>query len=217
MSGTSEGRRRRLPRQVREQQIIDVAVHVFAKRGYHAASVDEIAELAGISKPMVYLYLDSKEGLFLACLRRESGRLVGAFQGAARDGGSPELRLYAGLSAFFAFVAGHRDSWVVLHRQASELTEAIAAAVAESRRAVMTEVTGLVRDGIAESERGDRLRDEDADFVAHALVGAADSLTYWVDRHPDESPERITLRLMNMVWLGMDRVLDGEAWLPQPS
>ncbi|MEV7196337.1 helix-turn-helix domain-containing protein [Streptomyces sp. NPDC093510] len=62
---------------------MDVAVRVFAKRGYHGASVDEIAELAGISKPMVYLYLDSKEGLFLACLRREADRLVGGFQRAA--------------------------------------------------------------------------------------------------------------------------------------
>ncbi|MGB8944339.1 MAG: helix-turn-helix domain-containing protein, partial [Streptomyces sp.] len=82
VNGRTEGRRKRVPRQEREQQIIDVAVTVFAKRGYHAASVDEIAELAGISKPMVYLYLDSKEGLFLACLRREADRLVAAFQDA---------------------------------------------------------------------------------------------------------------------------------------
>ncbi|WP_245238713.1 TetR/AcrR family transcriptional regulator [Streptomyces sp. MZ04] len=202
---SSEGRRRRVPRKEREQQIIDVAVRVFAKRGYHAASVDEIAELAGISKPMVYLYLDSKEGLFLACLRREADRLVAAFQGAARAGGAaPELRLHAGLSAFFGFVAEHRDSWVVLHRQASELSEAIAAAVADARRAVMTQVAGLVWDGITESgggAPGAQLSDEDADFVAHALVGAADSLTDWMGSHPDQSPEGVTLRLMNMVWV----------------
>lgn len=223
-SGASTGRRRRVPRREREQQIIDVAVQVFAKRGYHAASVDEIAELAGISKPMVYLYLDSKEGLFLACLRREADRLVSAFQGAARSGGegrAPELRLYAGLSAFFAFVAEHRDSWIVLHRQASELGESIAAAVAEARRAVMAQVAGLVWDGIRESVaargRGAQLADEDADFVAHALVGAADSLTDWMGRHPQQSPEGVTLRLMNMVWMGMDRVLGGEVWTPGPA
>ncbi|MFJ8953232.1 MULTISPECIES: TetR/AcrR family transcriptional regulator [unclassified Streptomyces] len=204
-----------MPRQMREQQIIDVGVRVFAKRGYHAASVDEIAELAGISKPMVYLYLDSKEGLFLACLRREAERLVAAFQEAARGAGAaPELRLHAGLSAFFAFVAEHRDSWVVLHRQASELSVAIAAAVADARRAIMAEVAGLIRDGISDSGRGSQLGDEDADFVAHALVGAADSLTDWMESHPGQSPEGITLRLMNMVWVGMRDVLDGEVWAP---
>ncbi|MFE0178609.1 TetR/AcrR family transcriptional regulator [Streptomyces sp. NPDC059002] len=207
--------RRRVPRHEREQQIIDAAVQVFAKRGYHAASVDEIAELAGISKPMVYLYLDSKEGLFLACLRREADRLVAAFQDAAATGGAaPELRLHAALLAFFSFVAEHRDSWVVLHRQASELTESIAAAVAEARRAVMAEVAGLVWTGITESGGASQLSDDDADFVAHALVGAADSLTDWMANHPDQSPQGVTLRLMNMVWVGMGRVLEGEVWGP---
>ncbi len=203
-----------MPRRIREQQIIDVAVQVFARRGYHPASVDEIAELAGISKPMVYLYLDSKEGLFLACLRREAERLVAAFQGAARDVRTPELRLWAGLSAFFAFVAEHRDSWVVLHRQASQLSEAITAEVAQARRAVMAEVAGLVRDGIGEALGPVPVADEEADFVAHALVGAADSLTDWMERHPGESPERVTRRLMNMVWVGMRNVLAGEIWTP---
>ncbi|QDQ16328.1 TetR/AcrR family transcriptional regulator [Streptomyces spectabilis] len=206
--------------------MIDVAVQVFAKRGYHAASVDEIAELAGISKPMVYLYLDSKEGLFLACLRREADRLVTAFQGAAREaaatgadggsgrGGAPEVRLHAGLLAFFAFVAERRDSWVVLHRQASELSETIAAAVAEARRAVMAQVAELVRAGIEESVAAPQLTEREADFVAHALVGAADSLTDWMARNPGQSPEGVALRLMNMVWVGMGRVLEGEVWVP---
>lgn len=210
----SDTRRRRVPRPVREQQIIDAAIQVFAKRGYHAASVDEIAELAGISKPMVYLYLDSKEGLFIACLRREAGRLVAAFQAAAGEAHSPELRLRAGLDAFFTFVTEHRAGWVVLHRQASELSPAIAAEVAHARRAVMEQVADLVRAGIAESAGAARPDEEEADFVAHALVGAADTLTDWMERHPDESPERITLRLMNMVWVGMRNVLDGEVWTP---
>jgi AcrR family transcriptional regulator len=207
----TDTRRRRVPRPVREQQIIDAAIRVFAKRGYHAASVDEIAELAGISKPMVYLYLDSKEGLFLACLRREAERLVAALRAAAAPVHPPELRLRAGLLAFFTFVTEHRDSWVVLHRQASELSPAIAAELARTRRAVMTEVSGLVRAGDAE-RAGTSCPDDEADFVTYTLVGAADSLTDWMALHPDEPPERITLRLMNMVWVGMRNVLDGEVW-----
>lgn len=210
----TEKRRRRLPRQVREQQIIDVAVRVFSKRGYHAASVDEIAELAGISKPMVYLYLQSKEGLFVACLRREAERLVAAFQGAAEGVHTPELRLRAGLRAFFSFVSEHRDGWVVLHRHAAELSEAIAAESALARRAVMAEVTDLVRAGIEEHEGPARLGDEDAEFVSHAIVGAADALTDWMAEHPAESPEGMTVRLMNMIWVGMRNVLGGETWSP---
>lgn len=213
----TDKRRRRLPRSVREQEIIDAALQVFSKRGYHGATVDEIAELAGISKPMVYLYLGSKEGLLIACLRREVDRLVTAFREAARAGHSPEQRLRAGLGAFFAFVSTHRDSWVVLHRQAAGQGQDIAAELATARRSVMAEVTGLVRAGVEESDQAGALSQEDAEFVAHALVGAADSLTDWMGLHPDEAPDRVTLRLMNMVWVGMRNVLGGEVWVPPPE
>ncbi|NGN68686.1 TetR/AcrR family transcriptional regulator [Streptomyces sp. A7024] len=211
MSGT---RRRRLPRHVREQQIIDAAVQVFSKRGYHAAVVDEIADLAGISKPMVYLYFGSKEGLFIACIKREGELLTHEFQQAAAVEQGADQQLWAGLSAFFAHVAANRDGWVVLYRQAPEQGGEIAAEVERQRAAVMAAVTGLVRAGITESDSSAGLGEEDAEFVAHALVGAADSLTGWMADHPNEAPERITLRLMNMVWVGMRQVLAGEVWTP---
>jgi AcrR family transcriptional regulator len=63
--------------------MLDAAVTVFSRRGYHAAVVDEIAEVAGISKPMVYAYLGSKEELFIACLHREGTRLIEAIAAAS--------------------------------------------------------------------------------------------------------------------------------------
>jgi len=193
---------------------MDCAIQVFARRGYSAASVDEIAESAGVSKPLVYLYLESKESLFLTCLRREEKRLVEAFQGAAKGASTPELRLWAGINAFFAFVAEHGDGWAVLHRQAPDLGEVISAEIVRARRSVLAEVHALVREGIALGAAPVRLGEVDADFVAHALVGAADSLTDWMQRHPEESPDRVTSRLMGMVWVGMRQVLDGEVWEP---
>lgn len=209
-----ERARKRLPRGEREQQIMDCAIRVFAKRGYSGASVDEIALLAGVSKPLVYLYLTSKEGLFVACLHREERRLVAAFQDAAKEGSTSELRLWAGLRAFFGFVAEHKDSWAVLHRQAPGLGEALAAEIERARLSVLTEVHTLVRDGIELAHGSAHLGDTDAEFVAHALVGAADSLTDWMERHPGESPDRVTVRLMGMVWVGMRQVLGGQVWVP---
>ena len=80
MSDVSAVKSKRMPRAVREQQMMDAAVRTFAQRGYRAASMDEIAELAGVSKPLVYLYLNSKEELFTACIRRESKALVEAIE-----------------------------------------------------------------------------------------------------------------------------------------
>src|SRR6266511_1593285 len=110
--------------------MLDAAVAVFSRRGYHAAGVDEIAEAAGISKPMVYAYLGTKEELFVACLRREATRLLqavldasageaGASAGeagasAGEAGVLAEEQLRRGLRAFFGFVGAHRDGWRVL-------------------------------------------------------------------------------------------------------
>src|ERR1700712_296552 len=81
---------------VREQQMMDAAVRTFGQRGYRAASMDEIAELAGVSKPLVYLYLNSKEELFTACIRREARTLVDAVQAGVEPGESAGRQLGAG-------------------------------------------------------------------------------------------------------------------------
>src|ERR1700752_1279958 len=107
---------KRLPRVVREQQMLDAAVQVFSRRGFHAASMDDIAESAGISKPMVYAYLGTKEELFIACLHREGTRLMEAIAAVGRDENVPaEEQLWRGLRAFFTFVGAYRDGWAVLY------------------------------------------------------------------------------------------------------
>ena len=57
---------RGVPRERREREILDVAGAIFARVGYHSAPMDEIADSAGVSKPMIYAYFASKEGLYLA-------------------------------------------------------------------------------------------------------------------------------------------------------
>jgi len=100
---------KRLPRAVRERQMLDAAVKIFALRGFHAASMDEIAELAGVSKPMVYAYLGTKDELFLACLRREATLLLEAVASGVEPSAQPDQQLWNGLRAFFGFVGGRRD------------------------------------------------------------------------------------------------------------
>ncbi len=96
--------RRRLPRPVRERQILDAAIAVFSRRGFHSASMEDIAELAGVSKPMIYAYLGSKDDLFIACIRREAQRLMELITAAVPAGGTQNERIHGGLLAFFEFV-----------------------------------------------------------------------------------------------------------------
>src|SRR5215217_70452 len=76
--------RGRTPRAVREAQMVAAAERLFSERGYHGVSMDEIAAASGITKPMLYEYFGSKEGLFLACMERARGQLFEAIGSAVR-------------------------------------------------------------------------------------------------------------------------------------
>src|SRR3954453_4201811 len=93
--------RRKVPREVREQDMLREAETAFSSRGFHAASVDAIAEAAGISKPMVYAYFGSKEGLYRACMARARERLFDALRAGADAGAEPDEQLWLPALAFF--------------------------------------------------------------------------------------------------------------------
>ncbi|WP_186832299.1 TetR/AcrR family transcriptional regulator [Micromonospora endolithica] len=202
---------RRLPRAVREQQMLDAAVKVFSRRGFHAASMDEIAEDAGISKPMVYAYLGTKEELFVACLHREGTRMMHAIAGAAAPDLPADVRLWRGLRAFFGFVGAHRDGWAVLYRQARG--EQPFAGELAAMRARLVEVVAGMLDHALRTE-GRQVGETDLEVVAYALVGATESLADWLADHPEADPEKTATRMMNVAWQGAAQLLHGETWRP---
>jgi AcrR family transcriptional regulator len=204
---------KRLPRAVREQQMLDAAVRVFSRRGFHAASMDEIAEQAGISKPMVYAYLGAKEDLFIACLRREAFRLIEAITNAVGGDLPPDEQLWRGLRAFFGFVGAHRDGWIVLYRQARG-QEPFSGEVAAMRARIAEAIAVLL--GRAVAAVGRHASESDLEVMAYALVGASESLADWLADRPDEDPDRAATRMMNIAWLGADQLLRGTTWRPNP-
>ncbi|HYN94281.1 MAG TPA: TetR/AcrR family transcriptional regulator [Pilimelia sp.] len=210
MSSSSQPSFRRLPRAVRQQQMLDAAVTVFSRRGFHAASMDEVAEEAGISKPMVYAYLGTKEELFLACLHREATRLMEAIVAVVDDRDlPPDQRLWRGLRAFFRFVGGHRDAWAVLYRQARS-SEPFARETAGMRARMAEVIAGMLAGAVAADER--QARGADLEAAAYALVGAGESLADWLADHPQEDPDRTAGRMMDIAWLGAAELLRGGVW-----
>ncbi|MFI6344748.1 TetR/AcrR family transcriptional regulator [Streptomyces sp. NPDC050560] len=202
-----------MPRALRERQMLDAAVRTFGRHGYRAASMDDIAELAGVSKPLVYLYLDSKESLFTACVRREARALVGALCAGADPGLAPQRRLWEGLLAFFTHTARHPDGWSVLHQQARTHGEPFATEAVVMRRAIVDHVTALIAAALQEAHQGARPCPGELAGLAHALVGAAESLAEWAAAGP-VPPERAAGMLMNLAWNGLDRLAAGHAWTP---
>lgn len=191
--------------------MLDAAVEIFSQRGYHAASMEEIAARAGVSKPMVYLYLGSKEDLFVACLHREGTRLMEAIATVVAVDLPADEQLWRGLLAFFRFVAANRDGWSVLYRQARG-REPFAAEANSMRCRLVDVVSGLLNRAVVTA--GQSVRPQDLTIIANALVGAAESLADWLVDHPDEEPDATAMRMMNFVWVGAGHLLRGRTWKP---
>ena len=185
---------------------------VFAARGYTAASMDEIAERVGVSKPMVYSYFGSKEQLYFAYIE-DAGRdllagIVGA-ERAARDA-SPEERLRAGTRAFFAFVDEHRDGFAVLYSEMAASGGPFRREVNATRRRI-AEVVGLLFAQVARDAGVDPDGFGGIEPLALAYVGAGESLANWWLEHAEDSVEEVTDRLLTVAWKGVEGVLSGQA------
>ncbi|MFJ4737428.1 TetR/AcrR family transcriptional regulator [Streptomyces sp. NPDC088770] len=204
----------RMPRAVREQQMLDAAVQIFGRRGHTAASMDEIAELAGISEPLVYLYLNSKEDLFTACIRREAAALTGAVRDGVRPGLSADRQLWEGLRAFFTHTARHPEGWAVLHLQARTHGEPFAAEIAAMRAEIVAFVAELILVAAREAHHDPALPERVVAGLAEALVGAAESLAAWANATPGVTSRQAAATLMNFAWAGLGDLMENRPWSP---
>jgi len=169
-----------MPRSAREQLILRVAGQVFAEGGYERASMDRIAALAGVSKPMLYAYFGSKEGLYLAYIERTGGDLVQRLVGADRSDGNTG-RLRAVINEFLAFVEEHSDGWTVLFRELNA-RQPLAEQVSQLRSEVVDEVRRMLEADEEPSWTG--LRPPASEGVAEAIVGAGEALANWWLKKP---------------------------------
>jgi len=191
---------------------VDAAVEVFAAHGFHQASMDEISDTAGVSKPMLYAYLGSKDELFLACVRREAAQLIAAISGATGGDLSPDEQLWHGLRSFFAHVSENRASWTLLHRLANTRENPYSGEMTEWREQAVELIAGLLAQattGAAQPVQTDQMRP-----FAVALAGASESLVDWWSLHPDHTADGLAKRLMNLVWMGFGDLVEGRSWEP---
>src|SRR2546421_5973411 len=113
LTATSDTRPRssRLPRHERRRQLLDAALEVFVSQGYHAAAMDDIAERAGVSKPVLYQHFPGKLELYQALLTTYADELVGQVEAALSRTAENEERVQAAVAAYFDFVAGEGKAY----------------------------------------------------------------------------------------------------------
>ena len=190
------GGTKRLPRAVREQQMLDAAVQMFSVNGYHETSMDAIAAEAQISKPMLYLYYGSKEDLFGACLDREMGRFIEVVRADIDFTGSPKDLLRNAIESFLRYIDTNRASWIVMYTQATS-SQAFAHKVREGREQIIELVAGLVRGGTRNPRS-----DAEIEMMAVALVGAGEAIANRLSTGDTDVDEAAEL-MIDLFWRGL--------------
>jgi AcrR family transcriptional regulator len=187
----------RLPRDQRRIQLLDAASDVFASKGYHAAAMDDIADAAGVSKPVLYQHFPSKLDLYLALLDQSCDRLVEVLEDALSSTADNSDRVVATVAAFYEFVSSSGDFRFVFE---SDLTGD--AAVQHRLSRVNAQISNAIAEVIAEDTS---LPAPQAKLLAVSLVGIAQvSARYWISGGTsavtlDEAKHLVS----NLAWRGI--------------
>jgi len=199
LTATSDARARssRLPRHERRRQLLDAALEVFVSRGYHAAAMDEIAERAGVSKPVLYQHFPSKLELYLALLDESVATLAETVRAALRSTTDNRQRVAATFSAYFEFVAGEGQAYRLVFESDLGNESAVRARLDRVQRECAEMVSQAIK-------KDTGLDDDEAYLLGVGMVGMAQvTARYWLsarDHIPREAAEQVAARL---AWRGI--------------
>lgn len=186
----------RLPAAQRRSQLLETAVGVFAEQGYHAASMNDVAEAAGVTKPVLYQHFSSKRDLFVELLTSIGDELRDTIAKATADASGPRQQIEQGMVAYFRFVDTRTDSFRVLFGSGARRDPEFASFARSVEESIAESIALLiVVDGQPASHR---------DVLANSIVGMTEAASrHWLahDRSPDV--DTLAEQLSRMAWSGM--------------
>lgn len=197
MSTIDSSNKPRLPRDERRALLLSAALEVFTAAGYHSAAMDEIADRANVSKPVLYQHFPSKLELYLAVLDLHIDSLVFAIQKAIAANRENSARVAATVEAYFGFIDSEGEAFRLLfesdmsvepqvRERLNRMTYDCAAAVS----AVISIDTGLGK--------------EESMMLAVGIIGTVQtSARHWLDRDGKIDRRRATELVMNLIWRGI--------------
>src|SRR4051794_17518404 len=198
--------RQRLPAQARRELIEQAASEVFAERGYHAASIDEIARRSGVSAPVVYDHFESKQDLYKRLLERHQGDLLELWRVQLAGEEPPQRRIRRALEAWFEYIEAH-PAWLMVFRDAPPELADFHREIRARGLEALSPLTA--REAIGQGAPEVAIATE---LFRSAVAGVA---LWWQD-HREVPPDRVVGVIMNLMWLGFERVLEGESLAPSP-
>ncbi|MEU6717718.1 TetR/AcrR family transcriptional regulator [Nonomuraea purpurea] len=199
MTATPDAKPRgtRLPRLARRRQLLSAAQEVFVENGYHAAAMDEIADRAGVSKPVLYQHFPGKLELYLALLDLHVDDMVNRCREALASTQENKLRVQATFSAFFDFVSSQGEAFRLVFESDLRNVAPVRQRVERSLRECAEMVSELIQEDTG-------CTSDEAHLLGVGLVGMAEvSARYWVTTHgsiPKDAAEQLMARL---AWRGI--------------
>lgn len=186
----------RLPAARRRQQLLDVALAVFAEQGFHATSMNDLAEAAGVTKPVLYQHFASKRELYLELLQDVGGRLHDAIVEAVTQASGPREQVERGFAAYFRFVSEHRDAFLVLFGGGTRRDDEFARHTRRVEAAVADAVSGLIEiEGLSDADRR---------LLAYGIVGLAEGTSrHWLADGSEGDPDALAARVAELAWAGL--------------
>ncbi len=191
-----EERPSRLTASARRAQLIEIGRIVFAERGYEAASVEEIAERAKVSKPIVYEHFGGKEGLYAVIIDREMEHIVASISEAISSG-SPRERLEGAALAFLSYVKEQPDGFAVLTRDMPVTT------AGGGMSGLLNEVAERVSKVFVAEFKAAGYDARNAPIYAHALVGMVTFVGQWWTEARTPSVESVASHIAALAWMGL--------------
>jgi AcrR family transcriptional regulator len=188
----------RLSAPARREQILDVALVVFAHTGFHGTSMNDVAVAAGVTKPVLYQHFDSKRDLYQALLDEVGARLLNSISKSAADATDGRSQTELGYRAYFRWVAEDHDAFRLLFGSGSRRDDEFNLAVREITAQAARAVAPLIDVDIT---------DEHRKTLAHALVGLAEGASRrLVELGDDFDPDVIAGQVSALAWAGLRAV-----------
>ena len=193
----SEDKTNRLPRDERRAQLLSAALEVFTAAGYHSAAMDEIADRANVSKPVLYQHFPSKLELYLAVLDLHIDSLVFALQKAIAEHRGNSDRVKATVEAYFGFIDAEGEAFRLLFESDMNLEPQV-----RERLNRMTYDCAAAVSAVISVETG--LAKEESMMLAVGLIGTVQTTArHWLDRDGKIDRTRATELVMNLIWRGI--------------
>ena len=199
MSNQQTGKSTRLPREERRRQLLSAAQEVFVSNGFHGAAMDDIAEAAHVSKPVLYQHFPGKRELYLALLENHLGTLTEFLTTALNSTTDNKLRVRETMRAYFRFVAqdsqGHR---LVFESDLTSDVE-ISARIEEFNALFASNIAGVIAEDT-------KLSPLEATLLGRALAGMAQvSARYWLETGGDLDIDAASELVYRLAWRGISR------------